>query len=99
MNFNLSIVTSALGSLTGPIQVNNLPIALENDHTIGAVFEIECIGITPSGSNNQFFGTVGAGASSIAIWGGGTATPAQVQASALAAATTINITGSYQTLS
>ena len=86
-------------SLTGPIKVNSLPIALEDDHTISAIFAVQCIGITPSGSNNQFYGKLAAGSTSITIWGGGTSAPAQVQASALAAATTINITGSYQTLS
>jgi hypothetical protein len=87
VNFNLSIVTSA-STLTGPIQVGGLPIALENDHTLSAVFAIECIGVTPSGSNNQFYGELAAGATSITIWGGGTAAPAQVQGSALAQATT-----------
>jgi hypothetical protein len=98
VNFNLSIVTSALGSLSGPIQVNNLPIAsVSTPATLSAIFAIECKGVTPSGSNNQFYGRLAAGATSITIWGGGTSAPAQVQGSALAAATTINIAGSYQT--
>jgi hypothetical protein len=97
VNFNLSVVTSGLGMLTGPIQINNLPFALENNHTMSAIFPVECIGITPSGSNNQFYGKLAAGSTAITIWGGGTASPAQIQASALATITTINITGSYQT--
>jgi hypothetical protein len=96
VNFNISIVTSA-STLTGPIQVGGLPI--DSASTLSAIFVVQCIGITPSGSNNQFYGKLAPSSESIAIWGGGTAAPAQVQGAALAGATTINITGSYQAAS
>jgi hypothetical protein len=95
VTFKCAIVTTALGGLTGAIKITGLPLATQNDGINTIVGGVEFSGITPAGSNNQLYGKIPPNSSDIQIWGGGTTTPAQIVASALAAATVIEVSGSY----
>lgn len=91
-----SIITTGLGGLTGNVSIQNaFPVLVASNLPIPAIVAVEISGCTPSGSNNQFYGKVLAGSSTMLLMAGGTASPAQVTATQLAAATTINWTAQY----
>lgn len=98
ISFKLRIDISAVGTLAGQISIAGLPTASVNSGN-GDVFPTFTAGITPSGSNNSFVCFLALNSTSMAFYGCGTATPAQVVAGALSASTSIVASGSYQTTS
>lgn len=99
ISYKIRIDTSALGTLAaGSVSIAGLPIASVNQGN-GDIFPSFTAGITPVGTNNTFVGFLPANATAVAIYGCGTAAPAQVLVAGLAAATSIAISGSYQTTS
>lgn len=98
IDFYLHLVTTGLGGMTGPVSITGMPVAASNDVGCDHAFAVSCSGITPSGSNNHFVARMAPNSTTLTLWGEGTAAPAQVDAAALAAATTIRISGSYQTV-
>lgn len=94
--FTLRIDTSALGGLTGGISITGLPVASQNNVGVGVIFEAIASGITPVGANNQFQAFLPNNSTTLTIYGGGSAAPANVTAAAMAAVTSIIVSGSYQ---
>jgi hypothetical protein len=98
VNFKIKIVTSALNSLGAGVEITNaMPIASATgaDET----YTVNVVGWTPASSETLMYGLVLNGGTTMSLYGGGIAAPAAINGSALAAATTIYVQGSYQTAS
>lgn len=95
INFKGRIQVTAIG-VTGPVSVAGLPIAATNDQpAVGDPVAIYLSGWTPAGGATQVIGRIAANATTIQLYGQGIVAPAQIDAAALAAATVIEFSGTY----
>jgi hypothetical protein len=99
VSFKLRISITAKGGMAGVISIDGLPIAAA---TLGGTtdnFPMDISGLTASGSNTYFYAQLINGGTSLLLYQGGSTTNAQIVDTQLAAATTVQISGTYQATS
>lgn len=95
--FEVRVSISAKGGMVGGISLEGLPLAKVTDVGVPAIFAAHMDGITVSGGNTAFHVELPSGSTSLQLFQSGSAAAAQIIDTALAAATTIIVSGSYQT--
>jgi len=93
ISFNIS---GSVGTLSGPISLTNIPIAPQNNTSNPVIVALTVTGSVPAGGNNQFYGQIVQGATTMQLNAGGTSTPASVAASTIAGAFNIVGNATYQ---
>lgn len=95
VGFKLRVSITAKGGMTGNISIEGLPVASSAGGQDQFVAEFQ--GITIGGGNTQFYALLGASSTSVLLMQQGSASSSNIVDTQVAAATTIQISGSYQT--
>jgi hypothetical protein len=95
VTFQLRVSITAKGGMLGAISVEGLPTARATLAGVTSVFAAEYSGITVSGGNTYLYAELASGTTSLLLYQGGSTSNAQLTDTNLAAATTVQISGSY----
>jgi len=99
VTFKCKVAISAKGGMVGAISIEGLPVGAATLIGVNDIFAAEMTGVTVSGSNTYLYAQLVNGGTSIQLFQGGSTTPAQLTDTALANATTVVVSGSYQSAS